>query len=505
MTHLLGMGNAGFWVNTILMDPKIMPTNTEFTVNETIRKKFCPLIWDKKGNTGFVDGTKAAEFFHYLYDNNILPVEEDNILPSDDDNTGSGPRKFSDVIEDLMTKFSPVLCELIDEKFNKELLHQGLYFKENFSYDVVLTLSDLTEGLGIKKLDGIGFEQLAITEKLIGYLSPGEGIFQDYIYFNARKQRFDIERGIQVGKLRELIKVDPDEPSETKKLARAHIINAFSMCDAQGTPARPVDFHTFHGSFTPEFYPRRFALKDSIYGQRLDVLAALIEHIAERYHTSLPPVTYCEFSVGVSDLSSPWVFDILRSIGTYLQMGITQNSEKDSTKNKSKPSKEISSFTQIVLDGWFPHLQNIFTKPKANNSNNNDLCKPRFTYKFLAGFGSQDVALPLSKDQNDALRLLYNSPQRAISIMMEEIDKSKREANIPQTTSEQSHTTTEKASGPFGPFIDLLEKLKCNGETMPSFYQWVVGLDLFGDELGYPYCPFVARPFIKYIDDRRTD
>jgi hypothetical protein len=186
-------------------------------------------------------------------------------------------------------------------------------------------------------------------------------------------------------------------------------------------------------------------------------------------------------------------------------MGSTQNSEKDLTKNTLKPSKEISSFLRIVLDGWFPHLQNIFTKPKANNSNNNDLCKPRFTYKFLAGFGRQDVALPLSKNQNDALRLLYNSPQRAISIMMEEIAKSKREANIPQTTSEQSHTTTEKASGPFGPFIDLLEKLKCNGEKMPSFYKWVVGLDVFGDELGYPYCPFVARPFIKYIDDRRKD
>jgi hypothetical protein len=501
-THLLGMGNAGFWVDTILMDKKVMPTNTEFTDDDaTIRRKFCPLVWDKKGNTGFVDGTKAAEFFYYLYKNNILPVEEDNILPRNENNTGSGQKKFKDVEKDLKVKFGPVLCELIDEKFNKELLHHGLCFRENFSYDVVLTLPHLTDGLGIKKMDGIEFAKLAITEKLIGYLSPGQGIFQDYIYFNARAQKFEINCGIQVGKLRELITVDPDKPSEAAKLARAHIINAFSMCDAQGTPARLVDFHTFHGSFTPEFYPRRFALKDSIYGQRLDVLAALIEHIAERYQTSLPPVTYCEFSVGVSDLSSPWVFDVLRSIGTYLQTEITPTGEKDSAKHTFIPSKEISSFSQIALnDHHFPHLRNIFTKPKANNT-----CKPRFTYKFLAGFGRQEVAYPLTKNQNDALRLLYNSPQRAIFIMMEEIAKSKKEAEMAKTTSEQSQTTAEKASGPFGTLVDQLKKLECNGETMPSFYEWVVGLDLFGDELGYPYCPFVAHPFIKYINDRRSE
>ena len=39
--------------------------------------------------------------------------------------------------------------------------------------------------------------------------------------------------------------------------------------------------------------------------------------------------------------------------------------------------------------------------------------------------------------------------------------------------------------------------------TWPVFYDWVVGIDLFGDELGYPYCPFVAYPFIEYIRECR--
>jgi hypothetical protein len=55
-THLLGMGNVDFWVDTILMDSDIMPTNSDFMNDETIRRKFCPLIWDRIGHTGFLDG-----------------------------------------------------------------------------------------------------------------------------------------------------------------------------------------------------------------------------------------------------------------------------------------------------------------------------------------------------------------------------------------------------------------------------------------------------------------
>lgn len=370
-------------------------------------------------------------------------------MPKGEDNIKSGEKMLPDVIGKLRNKFSPVLCELINEELNKELLHQGLCFKDNFSYDVVLTRSDLADGLGIKEMKGIEFQQLAITEKLIGYLSPDNKLFDNYICFDARRRKFDVKYGIPVGNLRQLITVDPDKPSEAKKLARAHIINAFSMCDAQGTPARLIDFHTFHGSFTPELYPRRFPLKDSIYSQRLDVLVALIEHIAGRYQTSLPPVTYCEFSVGVSDLSSPWVFDVLRSFGMCRPKRITQKLDDDLTKHIIIASNGMSAFSQIVANNHFPHLQNIFTRPETNNVNNNDPYKPRFTYKFLVGFGRQNVASPLSKDTNAALCLLCNSPQRAIFIMMKEIAKSKKEiesakikkkAEIQKTTLKQSHS-----------------------------------------------------------------
>jgi len=489
-THLLGMGNAGFWVDTILMDRKIMPTNRDFkdrVYGETLRHKLCPLVWDKEGNTGFVDGIHAANFFYHLVKKNILP---------NGDNNNAQPQKrkeFSKIIKDLEQEdISPVLLQLINKTFNGELLHRGLNFKEDFSYDVVLTLSDLAKGLSVKQMDGVEFDLLAVTEKLVGYLSPGKVKFRDWIIFNARKQKFEIVYGIQVEELRELITIDPNKPDEAKKLARAHIINAFSMCDAQGSPARLIDLHSFQGSFTPEFYPRRFSLKDSIYSQRLDILTALITHIIERYQTSLPPVRYCEFSVGVGDLSKQWMFDVLRSVQVDDKMARACSQMHE--KNRTYISKnELSSFSQFVLYGHFPHLRIFFNAPKYNDSKNDGSSKPAVTYKFLAGFGRQNVQSPLPTNQNEALRLLYNSPQQAILLMIDEIIKSK-----------EGNTGRQNPQEPFAEHLQQLKVLKENGSNMPAFYDWMVGLDLFGDELGYPYCPFVARPFIEYINGRRN-
>lgn len=50
-----------------------------------------------------------------------------------------------------------------------------------------------------------------------------------------------------------------------------------------------------------------------------------------------------------------------------------------------------------------------------------------------------------------------------------------------------------------------LEKLKIATRIIKHFKYWVVGLDLFGDEMGYPYCPFVASDFLQYINERRSE
>ena len=484
-THLLGMGNAGFWIDTILMDELIMPTNLTFKLDEITREKLCPLVWDKE-SCGFVKSEETARFFYHLVNENIFRQ------------VNGEPNKivdFKKAIESL-SEFSPTSTGLLREKLYNDLIHGGLEFKHDFSYDVVLELSDLAKGLGIKNSDCEGFVQMAVIEKLGCHLPGRQTNFQHWIVFNARKQEFQIVYGIQVEQLRNLIHVDLNRPCEASKIARGHLINAFSMCDAEGTRARHVDLHSFHGCFTPEFYPRRFALKDSIYHQRLDILAALIAHITARYQTCLPPVTYCEFSVSVNDISRAWVLDVLRSVQFYDQETI-QTNKKNSELSSYKACEELSSFAQVVFNNHFPHLHVTFMGPLDPNGKNVKPSLPVVTYKFLAGFDRQNIKSPFPVDQDEALHLLYVRPQKAILKMMKEIEKS--ECNQLSATSPVYENDKAKA---FDPCLEQLKGLKCLFTETKWIHKWVVGLDLFGDELGYPYCPFVAHEFIQFINEQ---
>lgn len=264
--------------------------------------------------------------------------------------------------------------------------------------------------------------------------------------------------------LRKLIRTNGATFEIANQIAYGHIVNTISMCDAQGTVARPIDFHNFQGMFTPEFYPRRFAIKDSIYSQRLDVLAHLLCHVLYRYDTCNPPVTYCELSVGVGDLTRPWVFDVLCSFSS-------------PTQNSSNPK---SSFRNLLEEGHFSPYQLTQFVPKC-------------TYKFLAGFNRQHVQTSYFENQKEAIDLLNEAPQIAIHLMLSEIEKSDRNECIKEKTD-----TFYKQK-------EALDKMTASVLDQKQFYHWVVGLDLFGDEMGFPYCAFVARDFIKYVNYIRTE
>lgn len=224
--------------------------------------------------------------------------------------------------------------------------------------------------------------------------------------------------------LRELINVQKNTPSQACTLARAHLQNAFSMCNPDGTDARLIDFDRFQGSFTPEFYPRRFALKDSIYSQRLDVLASLLVYILRRYQCCLPPIRYCELSIGVGDICRPWVFDVLCSFPAHNPIA-TDDRGLSST----------STFRQMISnENRFPHLRSACSTVKPVSS-----CVPNVTYKFLAGFNRQAVKANRLMNQSEAIRLLSESPDKAIHYMLEEIAESEREQ--PRNRQKQSITT----------------------------------------------------------------
>jgi hypothetical protein len=113
----------------------------------------------------------------------IQPFKRNNTSPVEENSHQLWRKNLADATKYLEDNFSPICSNLIKDEFNKELLHRGLNFRENFSYDVVLKLSDLAKGLGIKETVSREFQQFAVTEKLIGYSSPGQAHFCRVDYF----------------------------------------------------------------------------------------------------------------------------------------------------------------------------------------------------------------------------------------------------------------------------------------------------------------------------------
>ena len=457
-THLLGMGSADFWVSCILEKPDILPVNREFDTNGDVCEKLCRLIWNDR-NKQFINGKRAAWFIKYLIDQDYPR----RLLKKQDFSKENVSESEWEVFHELANK----------GEFVNELQYYELGFQNSFSYDVILDITDLAKGLGVNQKDIL--VQTVVEEKLGYHTSPvsDKPLFQHWIIFNAREQRFQIVFGMTVEQLRPLIKKDPNTHTESNKIVRSHIFNAFSMCSTEGTTADHIDLTTFHGAFTPEFYPRRFALKDSIYSQRLDVLAHLLVHILLRYKQCSPPVKYCEFSIGVGDVTRPWVFDVLCSFPAI----------SDSLGNY------VSSFRTLIHSGHFPELGDACGISIGNKQSSTNRI-PDCIYKFLAGFDRQKIQSTKFKDQSEALKFLNETPQLAIHLMTEEINKSYRKQPITKNDI-------------FYPYITHLDKIENSAAANHSFYDWVVGLDLFGDEMGYPYCPFVIWEFIDYVKNRR--
>ena len=428
----MGMGSASFWVQSVLLDRSKLPTQKDFIENDEIRLRLGPLVWNTE-KQAFINRRRTKTFFD-VHRNPQCSTKTDE---SEDCNSFSA---------------------LISKEFNQELERHELKFENNFSYDVVLSLEDLAKGLGIDYTQSRDMLQAMVEEKLGIYTKNDwqKPIFEDWIIFNARQQKFQIVYGMQAEKLRMLIggaRSIQNVTDPAQRDARAHIINAFSMMNADGSEPRSVDFHSFRGAFTPEFYPRRFALKDSIYSQRLDILAFLLQHALYRFSTSVPPITYCEFSIGNGDISRPWIFDILSAFSKYA---------------------DSSSFKNLVDENHFPWLKAYHPIKEVD-------------YRFLAGFDRRIPPISNAYSTGEAVTFLHEVPHYAIHLMLREFYKSNKKGSTIMFTEQ----------------VKQLRKMKEESENNPHFSHLVVGIDLFGDELGYPYCPFVAYDFVRFVEDAR--
>ena len=170
-------------------------------------------------------------------------------------------------------------------------------FRKNFTQDVVYPDHTIADAFCLPK-----YEENVRRNYVLERLGCTHDIFKPYIVFDARQQQFSfIEKGISNTELLAIY--------NSNEISKGFVLNAFAMLSPDGEQAGLRDLAAYRGHFTPEFYPGRFALKDPIYSQRLDILHRLLEHLENRGIQSL--VNYFELSIGVGDASRRHVMAFL--------------------------------------------------------------------------------------------------------------------------------------------------------------------------------------------------
>jgi hypothetical protein len=456
-THLLGMGSAEFWCNTVLFNEQLLPSHEEFHKKTGNTSYFLPKIWD--GTHRFLESNQAEKVIDIIAANASKIFLKKIIKQGEETKVKHSDHALA-TLENILPGIPMDIKKCWTEEFDISELPEGESFLKSFSYDVVFS----REKLGDAFFDNPDSDPEILETKIMGMLGAQPSVatsstsklpaMKHYIVFNARKQNFQLVYGLTSTHLRQLAGFNSmlSHDSEQCTAVRAHLRNAFSMLNEDGSEPRSASLNWFRGCFTPEFYPKRYALKDCIYEQRLDVLALLLAHVLQRYQSSKPPVEYVEFSIGVNDAKAPCVMEVLTNFSEYL------------------PDQHWGT----TLINW--------TKEGDY----------KFKYKFLAGFprtyakaarwSKKDDKMSFKKKQKQMIQILLHSPETAICDFLDECG-----------------TTTSQM---FKWFEGQIKQLK-NTMSIPSLKGWIVGLDLMGDELGYPYIPFVTNAFIQFIKDEK--
>eukprot|EP00039_Didymoeca_costata_P021321 m.344190 g.344190 ORF g.344190 m.344190 type:complete len:1320 (-) comp23997_c0_seq1:26-3985(-) len=444
-THLLGMGDHHFWLENILLSERRCPR----TWTSETKKAIGPFIWNKD-KRAFFSRENTYNFFKEL-------------LTSEKANTTFGNHDDKYIKEIFLTTIETI--EAVESDMKRHRLKWS-----NFSYDLVLRTEHLAKALGIEwSANRSGYIEQMIEEKL-GYRYHAESPFGYYIIFDVREQEFQVVHGILNGNFQNHLE---KKESHEHKIVMANLRNCFSMLQVDGSACPSESMQYFHGMFTPEFYPRRFVLKDSIYSQRLDLLIYLLRHTLLRYTRCRPAVDYVEYSVGVGDISRPWILDALASLC----------GPDDSLSTFRREIMKLDDNTQKWLQ-WF----SSWVKGKKFKS---------IDYKFLAAFDRSKVCHPGTKTpmtQREATELLIDN-ETAISRMLCEC------------VAGLVNTVPDDETRIFKVFEDKLDKmLRENRESQKfteTFQKMVVGFDLVGDEYGFPYNPFVTTKFASNIKKLR--
>ena len=394
---------------------------------------------------------------------------------------------------------SPALQEHLLALRREGVLPSELRSRLLMTFDVVYDVDTLAEALGLNRQLGkdhlihdIHFRLLVDTAADPQDDPTGRRScqMQSYVFYDARQQHFDYRLGITNTHLTRLMGRHNNDTTRSadEKVVFAQIANCFSMLQIDGSSTSRHDLvQRYKGHFTPEFYPRRFRLKDSIYSQFLPTLTMLLHHVLHRYQTA--NVSYVEFSVGENDLLRPWTYRYL--IHPIVCAPLPQPATR---------GPRGGHYDQLIKE----QVAREASERDHRVDRRRSLVKPP-RYTFLLGLNRNDILLPLDGqlrkprlEQEEALHFLLHHTNRAYHHSMNTAAYSTflvAEKRI-RSILKQCHKPVLDTEGLLKAEADLDDGSR-SSLWHGSVRERVVGLDLFGDELGYPYCPFMLDEFLQ--------
>lgn len=339
-THLMGLGDATFWIDRVMKEVLPICTRTRFFE-----------YYDPSVTQGTFPGPPMNFPANEMHSAQLHGEEGKAYVTAE-------------VIYSLET-----LCKcFIPKRFLNE--EGGRIINVTVRQEL---LSQLEVALGRPVIIGQGSNAIKFPD-----------LCKTYAVWNARNQQQELRFGISNTDLLRLM--------ESNRSLKTRLQTCFVMDAVDGGAASAADKETrYRQNFTPEFYPRRYAMKDDMYSQYPAVLDTLLEHSLLRYARS--GVRYVEFSVGVGDVMRPGIW-------RHLAKPVLLNDEA-----KSVEFRFLAGFSREALgrqngSTWEPLCLALDKPVEMYRKAVAETLDPRGFSKLIAQLAELRKALKASRTQN---------------------------------------------------------------------------------------------------------
>eukprot|EP01138_Halocafeteria_seosinensis_P001383 gb/GECG01001419.1/.p1 GENE.gb/GECG01001419.1/~~gb/GECG01001419.1/.p1 ORF type:complete len:1408 (+),score=162.66 gb/GECG01001419.1/:1-4224(+) len=525
-THLMGMGNAEFWLHYI--HGWYVPRRLQHMCSE-LRLPFRP----SEGDLGERIATECEQQWRYdLMYRDIFRHKQGDWAALDDfieflNNRWNGDdHKFSNVYASsheilchcLGSPIDPSKWEEVDMRKWKSHVTTKAKFGAISTADIVIKVETLRTAFDLSPymhpttcenhiLSNLMLDPLKVNDANTAFRINDDTrrLLKTYSIWNARKQRIEHERGWPAMHLYRVLGLDfPQHHAvpPAHQIVRGVFLNCFSMLNEAGEDATEYSLQQYRGNFSPQFYPRRFKLKDDFYEQDLYILQLLLKWQQERYRQS--GVLYVELSVSIHDLLRPWVFQHLLldrrrkpfdldgkdATTERLQTQQQKPEEREQQQTQQQPEEREQAQTQHQV----PERSQTYTQeeqpsePEQTQTQKDERQKKssnKVLFCFLGGFSRSIVALP-DIPSNDIARNTWEH-----QLLLCDQDEGPSLASLREL---QSDDDWKQVTRP----LEVLKKFISYDKNL-VYLKHVVGLDYFGDEQGHPFIVFAAPQVSEVI------